>query len=110
MIKTVAMFCQFLPKVGILITDGRSNYGYDVRSAAKQVKDAGISMFVIGIGSNLNRAELRAVASDPDDEHLFYFGFNDLSAFVDQMSTTSCDGKSIFLFSDLFLSSLRHIH
>ena len=50
-------------------------------------------MFVIGIGSSLNRDELAAVASDPDNEHLFYYGFNDLSAFVDQMSTTSCNGK-----------------
>ena len=49
-------------------------------------------MFVIGIGRNLNRRELAAVASDPDSEHLFYYGFNDLSAFVDQMSTTSCNG------------------
>ena len=55
-------------------------------------------MFVIGIGSNLNKDELKAVASDPDDEHLFYYGFNDLSAFVDQMSTTSCDGKFINMF------------
>ena len=50
-------------------------------------------MFVVGIGSSLNRNELAAVASDPDNEHLFYYGFNDLSGFVDQMSTTSCNGK-----------------
>lgn len=52
-------------------------------------------MFVIGIGNNLNKDELRMIASDPDDEHLFYYGFNDLSTFVDQMSTTSCDGLCI---------------
>ena len=55
-------------------------------------------MFVIGIGSNLNRGELAAVASDPDSEHLFYHGFNDLSGFVDQMSTTSCNGKLLSSF------------
>ena len=84
-------------KIGILITDGISNIGYNVKAAANEVKAAGISMFVVGIGSRLNKAELAAVASDPDSEHLFYYGFNDLSAFVDQMSTTSCNGKFTFI-------------
>ena len=87
--------------MGILITDGISNTGYNVRRAANQVKAAGISMFVVGIGSSLNKVELADVASDPDNEHLFYYGFNDLSGFVDQMSTTSCNGKVAQILSPL---------
>ena len=55
-------------------------------------------MFVIGVGTNLRISELNQVASDPDDKHVFLLknGFRDLSGFVDQMSTTSCDGRSLF--------------
>lgn len=36
-------------QIGILLTDGRSNSGFSVYRAARQVKDAGINMFVVGI-------------------------------------------------------------
>eukprot|EP00794_Sanderia_malayensis_P006323 gene6323-7047_t len=87
-----ALLRSILTAIGILLTDGRSNHGTSVYSAAQQVKQAGINMFVIGVGSNLRTSELNDVASDPDSEHVFKLsGFRDLSDFVDQMSTTSCD-------------------
>ena len=93
-------------QVGILITDGYSDDADEVIAVSDEVKAAGISMFVIGIGSSLNDAELAAVASDPDSDYLFYHGFEDLSGFVDQMSTTSCNGKVSSFIDKLFL---RHL-
>ena len=53
-------------------------------------------MFVIGVGTNLRESELNLAASDPDSSHVFRLnGFYDLSGFVDQMSTTSCDGMYV---------------
>lgn len=39
----------FLIQIGILMTDGYSNGGMSVAQAARQVKAAGINMFVVGI-------------------------------------------------------------
>ena len=66
-------------------------------------------MFVIGVGTNLRISELNQVASDPDDKHVFLLknGFRDLSGFVDQMSTTSCDGR--FLFGPFGLVNGRNV-
>ena len=88
-------------QIGILLTDGRSNQGHSVSDAARQLRQRGVNMFSIGIGSNLNMYELRDVATDPDSTHVFRLdGFDNLSEFVDQMSTVACDGECLaFSFS-----------
>lgn len=81
-----------IPKIGILMTDGYSNGGMSVAQAARQVKAAGINMFVVGITNNPRRSEINAIASPPIDEHYVAIArFTDLSSFVDQISTVSCD-------------------
>ena len=66
-------------KVGILITDGRSQ---DRRAAAywaKQAKKNNITMYTIGIGKRANKTELEFIASKPTYKH--YFFSHDFKAF-----------------------------
>ena len=49
-------------KVGIVITDGRSDERLTTEAAAR-AKHAGITMFSVGVGSNLNLNELNSIAS-----------------------------------------------
>ena len=84
---------QGIPKVTVLLTDGYSN-GRAVGGPARQLRNLGVNIFSIGVGHYVNPAELNAIASDPDNTHVFRLNsFNDLSGWVDKLSAVSCDGK-----------------
>jgi len=52
----------------ILLTDGNpeGTYAGDVRAAAAQIRAAGIALFTIGLGNDVNAALLREIATQPD--------------------------------------------
>jgi len=75
-------------------TDGRSNRG-NLNSAVSAIRGTTIQVYAVGIG-NINRDQLRSIASDPDDEHVYILkSFLDAAGFVDFLSVTTCDGKLI---------------
>ncbi|BFZ22799.1 hypothetical protein BsWGS_25838 [Bradybaena similaris] len=53
-------------QVIILITDGRFDDPQKTLTEAKRLKKAGISIIVVGVTKNVNKNELRAVASKPE--------------------------------------------
>ncbi|XP_041101607.1 collagen alpha-1(XIV) chain-like isoform X3 [Polyodon spathula] len=78
-----------VPKIGILITDGKSQD--DVIPPAKSLRDAGIELFAIGV-KNADESELRAIASDPDESHVYNVAdFNIMSSIVESLTKTVCD-------------------
>lgn len=84
---------QGIPKVVVLLTDGYSN-GRAVADPANQLRNLGVNIFSIGVGSYVNPAELNLIATDPDSTHVFRMSsFNDLAGWVDKLSAVSCDGK-----------------
>ncbi len=52
----------------ILLTDGNPEGAYadDVRAAANQIHAAGIALYTVGLGSDVNAALLREIATSPD--------------------------------------------
>ncbi|MEQ2249533.1 hypothetical protein ILYODFUR_030316 [Ilyodon furcidens] len=58
-------------KIAVLITDGES--ADDVMPPAKNLKDTGIEIYVIGMGDYVNIPELQTIASGDDKTHLFLF-------------------------------------
>ncbi|CAH1791713.1 unnamed protein product [Owenia fusiformis] len=58
-------------QIAIVITDGQSyDQEYTVREA-KKLQDAGVHVFAIGVGKNVDKQELEAIGSDPDDKFVF---------------------------------------
>ncbi|RXN15575.1 collagen alpha-1(XIV) chain-like protein [Labeo rohita] len=57
-----------VPKIVILITDGKSSD--DVLLPAQRLRDAGIELFAIGV-MNADEKELRAIASPPEETHVY---------------------------------------
>ncbi|KAL3877480.1 hypothetical protein ACJMK2_035181 [Sinanodonta woodiana] len=55
-----------IPRVGIVITDGKSDNPTQTVDAARRAKDAGIYMLTIGIGQRVFEDELLDIASEPD--------------------------------------------
>ena len=51
-----------IPRVGIVMTDGKSNTGIDVHTAAQAARNKSIEMFAFGIGNEINDEELLEIA------------------------------------------------
>ena len=82
-----------IPKIAILITDGKSNSRYWTTQAARNIKSQGVQVYTIGI-VRPDVSELQIVSSDPDSDHVFLLNsYNDAAGFVDFISMQTCDGK-----------------
>uniref|UniRef100_A0A8C2JKZ4 Collagen, type XIV, alpha 1b n=1 Tax=Cyprinus carpio TaxID=7962 RepID=A0A8C2JKZ4_CYPCA len=81
-----------VPKIGILITDGKSQD--DVLSPAQTLRDAGIELFAIGV-KNADENELRAIASPPQDTHVYNVAdFSVMSSIVEGLTRSVCERVS----------------
>uniref|UniRef100_A0A8C3L1Z0 Collagen alpha-1(XIV) chain n=1 Tax=Chrysolophus pictus TaxID=9089 RepID=A0A8C3L1Z0_CHRPC len=75
-------------KIGILITDGKSQD--DVIPPAKNLRDAGIELFAIGV-KNADINELKEIASEPDSTHVYNVAdFNFMNTIVEGLTRTVC--------------------
>ncbi|XP_043856010.1 collagen alpha-1(XXI) chain [Dromiciops gliroides] len=61
---------RFLTKIAIVLTDGKSQD--EVKDAAEAARDNQITLFAIGVGSETEDAELRAIANKPSSTYVFY--------------------------------------
>ena len=61
----------------------------------------------MGVGKALDK-ELNEIASDPDSTHVFHVSsFDDISGWVDKISSVSCDGKIILKYNGVFLFGVK---
>uniref|UniRef100_A0A3B5MBE3 Uncharacterized protein n=1 Tax=Xiphophorus couchianus TaxID=32473 RepID=A0A3B5MBE3_9TELE len=78
-----------LPKIGILITDGKSQD--DVVPPAESLRKAGVELFAIGV-KNADENELRSIASEPHHTHVYNVAdFNIMSSIVEGLTKTVCE-------------------
>ena len=78
-------------KVLIILTDGQSSGG--VEGPAGKLKNAGVIVFSVGIGQNINMDELYAMASQPKEQRVILLeNFQELSTLAKKMSSTTCNG------------------
>jgi hypothetical protein len=54
-----------IPRVVVLFTDGASNAGANVITEADLLKNQGVAILTVGIGSQINHAELNAISTIP---------------------------------------------
>ena len=81
-----------IPRVVVLITDGRSNI-YNITQPAIDLQAAGVTVYSIGIG-NYDIDELRFIASDPHADHVFLLESYTAAVFFTQvLRGTTCDSK-----------------
>ena len=55
-----------IPRIGIVVTDGHSNEGVDVVTAAETARGLLIELFALGIGSGIDDDELLQIAGSQD--------------------------------------------
>ncbi|KAI5140584.1 Collagen Alpha-1(Xxi) Chain [Manis pentadactyla] len=61
---------RFLTKIAVVLTDGKSQD--EVKDAAEAARESQITLFAIGVGSETEDAELRAIANKPSSTYVFY--------------------------------------
>ncbi|KAM4632799.1 matrilin-2-like [Polymixia lowei] len=80
-----------IPRVSIVFTDGRSQD--DVSEWANKAKNAGVTIYALGVGKAIEQ-ELREIASEPDDKHLYYAeGFEKMGEITNKLKTRICKDK-----------------
>lgn len=84
-----------VPRVLVLLTDGITSSGTaSVIWPSNLLRREGVNIFVIGIGTNINKNELDIIASDPDVDHVVSSkSFAEVNKMVENMGEASCYGE-----------------
>ena len=82
-----------VPHMLLVLTDGQSQDS--VTEPAQKLRDFGVTVFSIGIGTNYNKQDLNNMASDPDSEHVFTADFNDMQTLVQKIKGSVCKSKAV---------------
>ncbi|XP_062981009.1 collagen alpha-1(XII) chain isoform X2 [Elgaria multicarinata webbii] len=76
-------------KIGVLITDGKSQD--DILSPSQKLRDMGVELYAVGI-KNADENELKQIATDPDDSHVYNVAdFTLLTTIVDDLTINLCN-------------------
>ena len=82
-------------KIGIVITDGKSDSAEDTAAKAEEAREAGITMFSIGVGHAIDETELAAIANKPLKEYMFTVdNYNALNTIKEMLSIKACEGEA----------------
>lgn len=59
-------------KIAIVMTDGISRYPQETKEQSELARQENITIFAIGIGNKVDKTELKRIANDPNNKHLFH--------------------------------------
>ncbi|CAC5422003.1 COL22A [Mytilus coruscus] len=80
------------PRIAIILTDGQSNDVVRTVTEAAKAKSDGITVFVIGIGSQVDEHELEAIATKPLSTYMLKIGnFDALDSIKDELAIKACE-------------------
>ncbi|KAK7493781.1 hypothetical protein BaRGS_00014922 [Batillaria attramentaria] len=81
-------------KIAIVITDGKSSNDAATAQQAQHLRDMGVTVFSIGVGNGPDEAELKAMATDPDNQHVFVVNnFDALNLIKGSLQQKACEGS-----------------
>ncbi|WAQ98614.1 CO6A4-like protein, partial [Mya arenaria] len=80
------------PDLAIVVTDGYSSAPDLTKIAADKVKQQGIGVFAIGVGSEVQMSELNYISSDPDSNFVYFVSnFTQLSSIENAVAKSTCE-------------------
>ena len=86
-----------VPRVAIVLTDGRSNYPEKTLAAAKRFHNAEIVAFAVGVGPKIDLKELANIASTPECQHLSLLrNFDEIDYLKYAIEARSCKGRHLY--------------
>lgn len=86
-----------VPRIAVVITDGRSSNPTNTANAANQARVDNIGVMSVGIGAGVDRSELNAIADNPDSQNSFMVNnYDQLKSIVTQIVNRACQGILIW--------------
>lgn len=82
-----------LPRIMIIMTDGKQNAGEDYETAANAARAEGIEIFVIGIGDSVDDDQLLAIAGGNSSYVLSADDFDQLESLIEPLILSTCIGE-----------------
>ncbi|KAJ7385815.1 hypothetical protein OS493_013849 [Desmophyllum pertusum] len=79
---------QGVPRVLVVLTDGASHD--DVVKPSEALRNTGVMIFSVGLGTHFKIAQLNAMASDPKGEHVFTVDFPQMATIITAMQEHLC--------------------
>ncbi|VDI06518.1 collagen, type VI, alpha [Mytilus galloprovincialis] len=80
-----------VPKIGIVITDGKSNDQANTLAESKKARASGIQLIAIGVGDGINTIELEGIANKPKTEYVYNVkNFDVLNILQSSLSARTC--------------------
>jgi len=78
-------------KVAVLITDGKATYSAAAVQKAEELKNKGVTVFVIGVGDAVDKDELNLLATEPSCTHTqLLTDYQDLDSLRAEIQRLSC--------------------
>ena len=97
-----------VPNIGVVLSDGVSNDASYTATQAANARNAGITLFSIGIGSGIPMSELNEIATDPDSDHVFAVSsFSALDSIKSSFQAQACPAGLLDLYSALSYLALH---
>ena len=90
---------ESVPKVVLVLTDGLSQD--DVEDPAKKLRDEDATIISLGVGCCYDDQELKAMATDPDEQHVFEVSFSALSEIKGLVREQICTGELRTLYAKI---------
>lgn len=83
---------RFLTKIAVVLTDGKSQD--EVKDVAAEARKNKITLFAIGVGSEIEEDELKAIANKPSSTYVFYVeDYIAISRIKEVIKQKLCEGK-----------------
>ena len=83
-------------KIAILLTDGASTERGLTTTAATNLRNRGVEVFVVGVGNGVDVAELNEIATDLDSDHVLQttnFDMDELNMLTTILANRTCNGE-----------------
>lgn len=80
-----------ISKIAVVITDGQSNSRSETLDEASRLRNSGVIIFSVGVGSGVDRSELEGMTSK--STYVFdVVAFNALDSIRERLTKTACEG------------------
>ena len=80
-----------VPHLVLIVTDGAASD--DVIVPSQLLRDNGAIIYALGIGCCYNNGQLKNMASDPDQHHMFAVSFEQLPTIINKLHENICEGE-----------------
>ena len=86
-------FRNGVPRVLVVLTDGKANKNEDIITPSEELRAAGVLTYAIGMGHRYKKEELDEIATKPTTDYVFEAEFNELVDKIDPLVEKICAGK-----------------